>query len=335
MLSVIEEFTSKSQSDIHHRRPSNQKLSESEKATTEIKSISYIEDFWPYLCEVIYQDPQKLGLTVKLNINSEERLLKAEDLKTGFIKDNSGIGEESSNLKLGSILSSIALMEKSIAQASEKWAHSMKLNPRYTLPFTLRHKEFVSLRMLFPEKHKADKAPSSEAPTLVTGGTMTAIYLCWNLLMRSDSAYSEAFDEQPSRQTMENIWRDTRELIFRLGNGSLTSFISLASACSSNSASMIWDGMSDIELINRDNRYTWCANDQLVKRYSQIFDNIVEFQNGEYSGCAALFARAKALPLSEKWADKVEITKEQNVFSELIRWITAVARKQYFSCFDD
>ena len=153
--------------------------------------------------------------------------------------------------------------------------------------------------------------------------------------MRSDSAYSEAFNKQPSRQTMENIWRDTRELIFRLGSGSLTSFISLASACTSNSASMIWDGMSDVELINRDNRYTWCANDQLVKRYSQIFDNIVEFQNGEYSGCAALFARAKALPLSEKWADKVEITKEQNVFSELIRWITAVARKQYFSCFDD
>ena len=128
MLSAIEEFTSKSQSDICHKRPSNQKLSESEKATTEIKSISYIEDFWPYLCDVIYEDPEQLGLTVKLNINSEERLLTAEDLKTAFIKDKSGIGEESSNLKLGSILSSIALMEKSIVQASEKWAHSMKLN---------------------------------------------------------------------------------------------------------------------------------------------------------------------------------------------------------------
>ena len=335
MLAAIEEFTSKSQSYIHHKRPSNQKSSESEKATTEIKSISYIEDFWPYLCEVINEDPEKLGLTVKLNIDSQEILLKAEELKAAYIEDKGSVGEESSNLKLGSVLSSIALMEKSISLAGEKWAHSMKINPRPTLPFTLRHKEFVSLRMLFPEKHKADNVPSPEAPTLVTGGTMTAIYLCWNLLIRSDSAYSLACNEKPSRQIMENVWRDTRELIFRLGSGSLTSFISLASACSSDSASMIWDGMSDVELIKTDNRYTWCANDQLVARYSQIFDNIVQFQNGEYSGCAALFSRAKALPLSEKWADKVELKKEQNVFSELLRWITAVARKQYFSCFDD
>ena len=115
--------------------------------------------------------------------------------------------------------------------------------------------------------------------------------------MRSDSAYSETFNEQPSRQIIENIWRDTRELIFRLGSGSLTSFISLASACSSDSASMIWDGMSDIELISRDNRYTWCANDQLVKRYSQIFDNIIQFQNGEYSGlrCSVLARKGLAV----------------------------------------
>ena len=89
MLSSIEEFTSRSQSDIRHKRPSNQNLSESEKPTAEIKSISYIEDFWPYLCDVIYEDPEQLGLTVKLNINSEERLLKAEDLKTAFIQDKS------------------------------------------------------------------------------------------------------------------------------------------------------------------------------------------------------------------------------------------------------
>ena len=236
---------------------------------------------------------------------------------------------------MSALLSSIALMEKTISVATERWAHSLKINPNPALPFTLRHKEFVSLRMLFPKKNKTDKVPSAEAPTLVTGGTMTAIYLCWNLILRSEHAYIETFKEKPTRETLENIWRDTRELIFRLGSGSLASFISLASACSSDSASMIWDGMIDTDLIRKENRYIWRANDQLVERYSRIFKNVVQSQNDSYSGCAALFSRAKSLPLSEKWADKVETKKEQNVFSELIRWITAVARKQYFSCFDD
>ena len=138
---------------------------------------------------------------------------------------------------------------------------------------------------------------------------------------------------EPTAENMEDIWRDTRELIFRLGNGSLASFIALASACSSNSTSMLWDGVNDLELTKEGHRIIWCANPKLVHRYSKILETIIDAQKGEYLGCAALFARSSPLPLASAWSEPRDALKEQNIFSELLRWITAVARKQYFSCF--
>ena len=333
MSLTVEKLVSATNNDLTQLRLLGPKSENNQSNHSDEKSVLYVQDFWPHLCKVINSDPDKLGLSLKIKHGENVIVLKADDLMNGFIEENGGPGVDLTNLKLGSILSSIALMEKCISVASENWAKSMVENPKSELPFRLNNNEFVSLRMLFPRKKTLDHIPEAEAPTLVTGGTMTAIYLCWNLLHRSQTAYSEKFNSEPNREIMERIWKDTRELIFRLGNGSLASFISFASACSSNSKSMIWDGINDLELIEDGNRLVWCANSNLERRYLEMLETVLEAQNGSYTGCAALFSRSSSLPLPSSSTDLANEFREHNVFSELLRWITAIARKQYFSRF--
>ena len=71
----------------------------------------------------------------------------------------------------------------------------------------------------------------------------------------------------------------------------------------------------------------------LRSRYKALLGQISGDQHGHYVGCAALFTRAAALPLATAWADSIESDKDPIVFAELLRWITAVARKQYFPAF--
>jgi len=334
MVLSVETLIDETNSGLRHDRLATSNIEQKDPGTSNNVSVLYVQNFWPYLCEVIKSDPEKLGLSLKITIENEQVLLKAEDLKSAYVQDKNGPGDRSVNLKLGSVFSSIALMEKCISVASENWANSLIEKPDKNLPFKISTNDFVSLRMLLPRKRDLDRIPQAEAPTLVTGGTMTAIYLCWNLLYRSDFAYLERFKKEPTAPIIEQIWKDTRELIFRLGSGSLASFISLASACSSNSSSMIWDGTGDLELIEDNGRFVWCLNNNLEKRYSKILKSVLESQNGSYMGCAALFSRSAALPLpgsDPEWNNEL---KEQNVFSELLRWITAIARKQYFCCFN-
>ena len=334
MLLSVEKLIDETNTSLKNDRIAASKIEKEQLVTSENVSVLYVQDFWPYLCEVIKSDPDKLGLSLRVTIGNEKVLLKAEDLKTAYVREKGGPGDRLVNLKLGCVFSSIALMEKCISVASENWANSLIDNSDKTLPFKLNTNDFVSLRMLLPRKNGLDRVPQAEAPTLVTGGTMTAIYLCWNLLYRSDLAYLERFKKEPTMSILEQIWKDTRELIFRLGNGSLASFISLASACSSNSSSMIWDGIGDLELIEDNGRFVWCLNSNLENRYSKILTSVLESQNGSYTGCAALFSRSSALPLPIGDPESSNEVKEQNVFSELLRWITAIARKQYFCCFD-
>ena len=158
--------------------------------------------------------------------------------------------------------------------------------------------------------------------------------MCWNLLRRMPSAYYECKQIELDRGTAERIWEQTRELIFRIGGGSLAAFVAFASACSSNAAALKWDGAKDLGLVAPAGRHVWTMNSALLRRFDGILTTVRESQRGHYVGCAALFARADPLPLSPDFADAVTGDREPTVFSELIRWITPVARAEYFPQFE-
>ena len=178
----VEELVNQTNRDLRHLRnhkDSSNKVDERNNSASQ-KSILYIQEFWPHLCNVIRSDPERLGLSLVLNDSREDIILKADDLKTAFLEDHQETDNRDAVQKLAGILSSMALMEKTISLASQNWASSFASDKKNMLPFNIDSDEFVSLRMLLPQKRQSDTIPRAEAPTLVTGGTMTAVYLCWN-----------------------------------------------------------------------------------------------------------------------------------------------------------
>ena len=152
MILSVEKLIEETNSGLIHDKPATSNIEKQDSETSNNVSILYVQNFWPYLCKVISSDSEQLGLSLEIMIENEKVLLKAEDLKTAYVEEKGGPGDRSVNLKLGSIFSSIALMEKCISVASENWANSLIENPDKTLPFKLSTDNFVSLRMLIPRK---------------------------------------------------------------------------------------------------------------------------------------------------------------------------------------
>ena len=294
------------------------------------ESVTYIRAFWPAVARLIDADPRKLGVSVE----QPEGRFSVDEIKRTIVERGAASWDERYARITAGALAPLTIMTRLLNEATGTWADELE-NGRgqCRLSFELESSRFVSLRTLFPRKDK-EGAVGGNAPTLVMGGTATAVAMCWNLLHQLPRVYRELEGREVDRATMEQLWEQTRELIFRIGSGSLTAFVAFASACSSDAASMIWDGAKDLGLAVRDDRYVWTMNSSLLERYEHMLASIEESQQGRYVGCAALFARAEALPLSAAFADEVPAGRDPTVFSELIRWITAVARAEYFSEFE-
>ena len=294
------------------------------------ESVTYIGAFWPFVARLIDADPRKLGLSVE----QPEGRFSIDEIKRTIIERSAArLDERHARITAGA-LAPLTIMTRLLNEATGTWADDFQSGGgQCSLSFEVQPSRFTSLRTLFPRKDK-EGGVGGNAPTLVMGGTATAVAMCWNLLHHLPRVYGELEGREADRPTMEQLWEQTRELIFRIGSGSLIAFVAFASACSSDAASMIWDGAKDLGLAVRDDRYVWTMNNTLLERYKQMLASIVASQQGHYVGCAALFARAEALPLSAEFADVVPAGREPTVFSELIRWITAVARAEYFSEFE-
>ena len=303
----------------------------------ESRSTAYIQSFWPHVANAISADPAKLGLSVVGTFQNKTQRLDADTLKQNFIDHPDHQSDPVTAARIGGILSSSAMMQQVLNYAVSNWIKDFDATPpRCPYPFDLAADDFVSLRMLIPlrKENSSHDNIGANAPSLVMGGTTTAITMCWNLLNEIPYAYKALTGTTPSRSMVESIWSDTRELIFRVGAGSLTAFVSFASALSSDPSAMVWEGCAKLSLAKEKERFVWTMDDELAKNITQIHKTISAHQGNEYYGCTALYAKTQPLPLNSQWADKVESNREQLVFSELIRWITAIARKQFFSTFD-
>ena len=305
--------------------------------TAESRSIAYIQSFWPHVADAITADPSKLGLSVVGTFQGKRQRLDADTLKQNFIEHPDHQSDPLAAERIGAILSSLAMMQQILNQAVLTWVNDFQTAPpRCPYPFDVAIDDFVSLRTLMPlrEERSDHSNIGANAPSLVMGGTTTAITMCWNLLNEIPHAYKVLTGLTPNRPTVENIWSETRELIFRIGAGSLTAFVSFASALSSDSSAMIWEGSSKLSLVKEKERFTWVVDDDLAKNIAEIHKNISTQQHKKYYGCTALYAKTEPLPLNSQWADEIDSSREHLIFSELIRWITAIARKQFFCTFD-
>ena len=151
-------------------------------------------------------------------------------------------------------------------------------------------------------------------------------------MLRSANALFELEDRDPSRQESEALWVSSRELIFRIGSGSLTAFVALASACTDDASAPLWANTVDLCLARNENGYEWAVNEHFQQRFDKIFSKIREKQRGEYVGCAALYARVDEFPLAGDDSSE-ESAGESTAFSEVIRWVDTVARNNYYSLF--
>lgn len=290
------------------------------------KSVAYISDFWPQVAQLIDSDPRRLGLSVPVG----EGRFDVEEVKNTILQRLSGESDERHTRIMAGTMAPLTLMTRLLNEATGLWADRLQeASDPETLDFELDPSLFVSLRTLLSRKD-SHGAVGGNAPTLVMGGTATAVAMCWNLLYQTPRAYRDLVGREIDRQGVESLWDQTRELIFRIGGGSLTAFVAFASACSSDANKMLWDGAGDLGLVEEGDRYVWVMNEALFARYNQILESIESSQESHYVGCAALFARSDPLALNIEFADDVPTGRDPSVFSEIIRWITAVARSEYF-----
>ncbi len=293
-------------------------------------STKYIDAFWPHVVNEITSDPDKLGLSVIIKEKGRNLRVNAEDLRQNFISQHDDKSNSAEILRLACVLSSSSVMQRVLNSATSNWASEFRgFKPKCLLSFDLPQEKYVSLRMLLPLKKTDKDSIESNAPTLVMGGTATAISLCWNLINRIPDAYNELTSVPIGQKEAKQIWEASRELMFSFGTGSLTAFVAFVSACSENTDELIWDGVDGLSLQQVDNRFVWYMSENMLERYKQIHERVQEAQKGAYSGCAALYAKANPLPLNEDWAHPV--IGQESVFSELLRWVGAIANKQYFS----
>jgi hypothetical protein len=289
-------------------------------------SVDYIEAFWPHVARLIAQDPRGLGMSFEAKGQRRDLDIARRDPDLRARAGN--------DLFALSILAPMRIMGELLNAATADWANDLRAQGMgCPLRYALDAEEFVSLRTLLPHREDDDKPVGANAPTLVMGGTTTAITLCWNLLWRLPGAYRELTGQHVDRDTMDELWSATREMIFRIGGGSLLAFVSFASACTSRVDALLWEGMTDLNLAKVDGRFVWTMNEAFFQRMLEMVNRIHLAQQGHYVGCAALYARAAPLALSGELSEISDGGRQPTIFSELVRWITTVARAEYFPVF--
>ncbi len=289
-------------------------------------AVDYIEAFWPHVATLIAADPAGLGMSFE---NEGQR----RDLESAR-RDPELRARAGNDLFALSILAPMRVMNELLNTATAAWAKQLRAQGMgCPLRYSVDAEQFVSLRTLLPHREDDQTPVGANAPTLVMGGTTTAITLCWNLLWRLPGAYRELTGKHVDRATMDELWIATRELLFRIGGGSLLAFVSFASACTSRIDAQLWEGMGDLHLAHVDGRFVWTMNEAFFQRMLEMVNRIHLAQQGHYVGCAALYARAAPLTLGGELSDLGDGAREPTIFSELVRWISVVARAEYFPVF--
>ena len=292
----------------------------------------YVRAFWSHILRMIDQDPRKLGMSTALSGEGADARRTVDDIRQSFLERHLASVDEREVRLLASVLAPLTMMSEVLNGATESWAEELQAAERQGgLSFDVDPSRFVSLRTLFPMKQREGPV-GGNAPTLVLGGTAPAVAMSWNMLYQMPHAYRDLAGREVERETAEQVWAQTRELIFRMGSGSMAAFVAFAGACSSDASALVWDGAHDLGLTIVDDSYVWTMNDALVDRFRRLAATVTDPQQGHYVGCAALFARTDPLPLTAEFADAVT-DGQPTVFSELIRWITAVARAEFFGQF--
>ena len=335
LISDVLEETNKLFTRLRH---SNQPPSPGQHACLEAShtSVAYIRAFWPHVASLIDADPRKLGMSVLVPVDGSPRRLGVDDIRRSFVDSGSLPSDEQEADLITSVLAPLMMMVELLNSATASWAEQLAAGAgQCPLSLEVDPSRFVSLRTLLPHREEGRSPVGANAPTLVIGGTTTALIMSWNLLYQLPRAYRELEGKEADRQTIEQLWENTRELIFRIGSGSLASFVALASACSSDSEAVLWDEAHGLGLASRGGRHVWTMNSSLVERFQQMFSDVRNAQQDHYVGCAALYARTDPLPLATEFAGVCEAGKQPTVFAEFIRWITAVARAEYFPRFQE
>ena len=297
--------------------------------------MDYVRAFWPYVARAIAADPAGLGLSTVLPRGEERIELNAAAMREAYCADPAVAGSAADKRRRGSVLSALALMQQVLGAATAAWAADLTALPRRCpLDYLVDARHFVSLRMLLPRRGEQADRVGGNAPTLVMGGTATALTMCWNLLDQLPRAWRELTGTALDAGSAEQVWRDTRELVFRIGGGSLTAFVASRCLLLAQADAMLWDGAQDLGLVRRGERLAWTVSSALAARHRALVEDLEAAQAGHYVGCAALFARTAPLPLATAWADAVDEDRDQPVFAELLRWVTAVARQHYFPTLD-
>lgn len=297
-------------------------------------SVAYIQAFWPHVAALIESDPRKLGLSVVMPVKGRVQRVEVGDVRDSIVGSVPAPRDEREVLRVASALAALRIMTDVMNAATGNWANELQGGTGCPLDFDLDAERYVSLRALLHRRENDPGAVGANAPTLVMGGTATALAMCWNLLYRLPGAWRELHGTEISRESLEQQWASARELIFRIGSGSLTAFVAFASACASDTKVLLWDGTADLGLAEHDGRTVWTMNAGLYDRYLQHVASVRDAQQGSYVGCAALYARTEPLPLDPAFADPLESGRQTTVFAEVLRWMTAAARAEYFPLFE-
>jgi len=300
--------------------------SEHAAAQASSESAHYIAAFWPHVARLIADDPRALGLSLPITTDGARRSLKDVRRAPEVL---AAAGDDRLAL---AIVAPLRMMTEVLNAATAAWASELRAGD-CPLPFAVEAERYVSLRMLLPLREGPAGQVGANAPTLVMGGTTTALTLCWNLLWRLPQAWRELHGTVIDRGSLEQLWLATRELMFRIGSGSLTAFVALASGCAPNPQASLWPGMQELTLVRDGERHAWMMSAALFERVVEIVGRIHTAQQGHYVGCAALYARGTPLALAAAHADAVEDVRQAVIFAELLRWMTAVARAEYFPLF--
>ena len=294
-------------------------------------STHYIEAFWQHLIAAVAADPDGLGMLARQTINGQACQLRLEDVYRKIMQGGPPPGEDQAFRRVAGVLAPLIMTDAVLNSATQSFAESFQNSADQALDFEVDADQFVSLRTLLPLRDDGGRV-GANAPSLVMGGTSTAVKMCWNLLLRTPHALAEFTGQDAPRAQLEKAWLDTRELIFRIGAGSLVAFVAFASACTEDANAMLWPAIDDLSLTMIDGQYMWRANQAFVERFNTHLERIHASQQGHYVGCAALYTKVEKLKLCDQQGH--ESRQETTAFSEILRWISVVAESQYFPLFD-
>lgn len=298
------------------------------------EAVSYIEAFWPHVRAAIASDPRHLGLSVVRPVRGRTQRVEIDTVREAIIRGIPAPNDEREVMRVASVLAPLRIMTDLMSSATDAWARSFE-DGGCPMRFELDPQRYVSLRALLPLREDGDPpSVGANAPTLVMGGTATALAMCWNLLYRIPGAYRALEGRDPSRAELEAVWQDTRELVYRIGSGSLTAFVAFASTCAPDTRVLLWDGTEELGLAPGSGKLAWTMSDAFHARYESFAAKVAAAQRGTYVGCTALYARTEALPLDPAFADPLGTDRHTTVFAELLRWMSAAARAEFLPLFD-